>query len=236
MTKQDRTLFREEKLALKNYANERRKTSDDLQIHIKQILCRDKMVGSFIFGLLLGMFFGGLNFGVGALKIRKYNQNDLIKTPLQRKLLEKKLAFSTMMIVDIFVLLILSIGVEDCREILSKDFQNTAKKLAKGYFKQIFEQEQCTKEIADRAKHAAALIINNMPKEKLDCMRMLAMAGLSYDTEGYFEIDGAAIEAAQAIISEHLDAHPEIQHAVNQIMNNEKIQTYVLNVINQRTK
>ncbi len=236
MTKQDRTFFREEKLALKNYAKERRKTSNDLHIYIKQILFRDRMAGSLIFGLILGIFFGGLNFGIRTLKIRNFDKNDLIKTQIQHKILEKKRAFSTMIIVDIFVLLILSITLEDCREVLSKDFNNTAKRLARGYFKKIFEQEHCTKETADRAKHAAALIINNMPKEKLEYMRALALSGLSYDAQGYFEIDGTAIEAARAIISEHLDAHPEIQCAVNQIMNNEKIQTYVLNVMNQRTK
>jgi len=236
MTQQDRTLLREEKLALNNYAKERRKTSDNLHVHIKQILCRDKMVGGLIFGLILGIILGGANFGIGTLKIKKLNKNDLIKTQLQHKLLEKKLAFSTMMIVDIFVLLILSICLEDCREVLSKDFQSAAKQLAKGYFKKIFEQENCTREVAERAKHAAALIVNNMPKEKLDYMRTLAVAGLSYDPKGRFQIDAEAVEAAQEIISKHLDAHPEIKLAVNQIMNNEKIQTYVLNVMNQKTK
>ncbi|MBR4475591.1 MAG: hypothetical protein IKP05_02830 [Alphaproteobacteria bacterium] len=141
-----------------------------------------------------------------------------------------------MIIVDILLLLILSIRFEECREILSKDFQGAAKQLAKGYFKKIFEQEHCTKEIAQRAKHAAALIVNTLPQEKLDYMRALAVAGLSYDPKGRFQIDTEAVEAAQEVISAHLDAHPEIQIAVNQIMNNEKIQTYVLGVGNQKTK
>ena len=236
MTQQDKNLFREEKLALNNYAEERRKTSNDLHFHIKQILCREKIAGSFIFGLLLGAFFGGINFGIGALKIKKLDKNDLIKTSIQHKQLEKKRTFSTMMLVDFFVLIILSVGIEDCRDVLSQNFHNMATKLSCNYFKQIFGQEKCTKETADRAKHAAALIINNMPKEKLEYMRALAIAGLSCDIDGRFKISIAAIEAAQTIISEHLDANPEIQNAVNQIMNDKKIKTYVLNVVNQRMK
>lgn len=236
MTQQDKALFREKKLALNNYAKERRKTSDNLHKCIKQILFRDKMFGGLLFGLLLGVFFGGINFGIGTLKIKKLNKTYSVNTPLTHKLQEKKRAFSTMMIIDICVLLILSICLEDCRDVLSHDFHNTARELTKGYFQKIFEQENCTKEMAERAKHAAALIINNMPKEKLDYMRALAIVGLSYDHDGHFQIEADAVAAAQEIVSEHLNAHPEIRCAVNQIMNNEKIQTYVFNVMNQKTK
>ena len=235
MTKQEETLFHEEKLAMRKYAKERRKISDDLYIHMPRIQCRDRLIGGLIFGGILGIILGGLNFGIGALKIRNLDRNDFIKTPIQYKLLQKKLVFSTTMIVDILILFILSCCIEDCRTI-SYDFKKLAKKLSNGYFKQIFAQEQCTKEEAKRAKRAAALIINNMPREKLEDMRILAIDGLSYGKEDYFEIDANTIEAAQKIVLEHLDAHPEIRYAVAQIMNNEKIQTYVLNGISQKTK
>ena len=236
MTQQEKKLSHEEKLVLKKYAKERRKISDDLHTYMKQMLCRDKLGAGLIFGLFLGTIFGGSNLGIGALKIRKLNRNDLIKTELQHKLLKKKLTFSTMMIVTICVLLILSCSLEGCRDLDEKDFRPLATQLAKGYFKRVFDQEHCTKEMDNRAKHAAALIINNMPKDKLEYLRTLAIAGLSYDQNGHFQIEAEAIEEAQEIISEHLDTHPEIQHVVSQIMNNEKIQTYVLNVINEKTK
>lgn len=236
MTQQTKTLSREEKQVLKNYAKERRKTSDDLHTYMKQMLCRDKLGAGLIFGLFLGVIFGGLNFGIGTLKIRSFDKQNLIKTELQHKQLKKKRTFSTVMIIDVLVLFILSCSLEGCRDVDEKDFRPLASQLAKGYFQKIFEQDKYTKEMANRAKHAAALIINNMPKDKIKDMRSLAIYGLSYDHDGHFQIEADAIEIAKEIISEHLEQHPEIKHAVDQIMNNEKIQTYVLNIVKQKTK
>ena len=236
MIKQEETLFHKKKPKLDRYTTELRKTSNDLRTHMKPTLYRDKLNASLLSGLFLSVILGGINFGVRALQIRSFDKQNLIKTELQRKLLEKKRAFSTIIIVDILILFSLSRTLESCRDLESKDFSINASKLAKDYFKKIFVQEDCTKEMAVRARQAAKLIINNMPKEKLEYMRALAIDRLSYDKEGCFIIDPTAIEIAQAIVSEHLDQHPEIKNAVNQIMQENTPQTYVLNVAKQKTK
>ncbi|MBO4625872.1 MAG: hypothetical protein J5679_01175 [Alphaproteobacteria bacterium] len=236
MTQQKRNLSREEKQALNNYAKERRRTSNYLCTYISRILCRDRMIQGFVIGLFVGGVFGGLNFGIGASKIRHYHRDNLIKTQLQQKQIEKKLAFSTMMIVTMFALLMTLHSFKGCREIETYDLQTVARKLTQIYFKKIFGQEQDSKEMANRAKHAAALIITNMPNDDLEYMRVLAIAGLSYDKTGRFVIDADKIEVAQDFVIEYLETHPEIQRAVIQIMNNEKIQTYVLSTAKQKTK
>ena len=236
MTKQERMILTEEQMALDKYADERRKVSDGLYAGMQKFSFRDNLIEGLFGGLLIGAVFIVAGNTLKKSQLPLQDKNPFV---IEQKDSAQQMPHPTLTILTIATLAGLLFAYVKSNVVSSEQNYERAHKMACNVLKSYFEkslQNYEQKDISFRAMRAAALVINNMPEEKLEYLRALASSGLTYDIHGQFSINPDNINAAEKIISNYINRRPQIKENIIQIMNGENLKTYVLTGIKQRTK
>lgn len=237
MTKQEKKILNEEQVAMDNYAAERRKMSDDLYQVINTQNRHTNLAQGLIGGLLVGLLCSFVSHSVAKTPCAAmYDVNYQTVTYNNKPQPHKPYSTLTMMVVAILVGLAYTYTKN---QISNPRNHHLANQLASDAFKNYFEKTFAgynNKHMPFRTMHAAALVINNIPQEKLEYLRALARSGITYDNDGNFIIEQPNINAASKIITTYIRKNPELEKNILRIMNDEKITTYIINGIKQNTK
>ena len=232
------TIEEQERYAIDNYAKQRENMSGALRKQINKTMNRETLINGVASAVAIGFVLGTIYSQANA-HISRCDENG---RKAEYKWTGRQMTESILKVVSIALLasFILS-GVKAMID--SNNNNSQAKKLAFDTFRKSFDSSlnkylpKNQQALPLHETRATAMILANMSQTDIDHLQELAKTGLIRGINGNFSISQEAITATTKIVSDFVNANPDIGINICKIMHGEKPTTYYLtNLDTQKTR